>query len=234
MAISAAHHDAGRVPLKSQGHRAEQFAGAMRHSRRVRFFKIALPLLAAAIAGAFGAYSWLLSPASVAIVVDGSAVRDGKIVMANPKMTGFTGDDLPYAMNAARAVQELSRTGGIELEEIDAKFPIALDKWAKIVAKTGIYDDETNSLRITSPMTIETSDGLTAALGPSEVDIAAGEMRSPSPIRIQQNGATITANGLEVLDKGTVFVFEDKVRVLVDPRSVRGTTEDIGNGNAGQ
>ncbi len=206
----------------------------MRHSRRVRFFKIALPLLSVAIAAGFAGYSWLLSPTSVAIVVDSSAVRDGKIVMANPKMTGFTSDNLPYAMNAARAVQELSRTGGIELEEIDAKIPIDAGKWAKIVAKTGIYDDESNSLRITSPMTIETSDGLTASLGPSEVDISQGKMRSPSPIRIQQNGATITANGLEVLDKGTVFVFEDKVRVQIDPRTVRGTSEGAGNGNAGQ
>lgn len=220
--------------MNAPGHRHEEFAGAMRHSRRVRFFKIALPLVSIAIAAAFAGYSWLLSPASVAIVVDSSAVRDGKIVMANPKMTGFTSDNLPYAMNAARAVQELSRTGGIELEEIDARFPIASDKWAKIVAETGVYDDESNSLRITSPMAIETSDGLTATLGPSVVDIAAGEMRSPSPIRIQQNGSTITANGLEVLDKGTVFVFEDKVRVQIDPRSVRGSTESAGNGNAGQ
>lgn len=234
MAISAAHHDAGRLSLNAQGRRDEQFAGAVRHSRRVRFFKIALPLVSVAIAAGFAGYSWLLSPASVAIVVDSSAVRDGKIVMANPKMSGFTSDNLPYAMNAARAVQELSRTGGIELEEIDAKIPIASDKWAKIVAKTGVYDDESNSLRITSPMTIETSDGLTATLGPSEVDISAGKMRSPNPIRIEQNGATITANGLEVLDKGTVFVFEDKVRVQVDPRTVRGTTESAGNGNAGQ
>ncbi|MBS4019942.1 MAG: hypothetical protein KGZ68_17105 [Dechloromonas sp.] len=234
MAISAAHHDAGRLPLSAQGQRDEKFEGALRHSRRVRFFKIALPLVSLAIAAGFAAYSWLLSPASVAIVVDGSAVRDGKIVMANPKMTGFTSDNLPYAMNAARAVQELSRTGGIELEEIDARFPISVDKWAKIVAETGVYDDESNSLRITSPMRIETSDGLTATLGPSDVDIAAGEMRSPSPIRIQQNGSTITANGLEVLDKGTVFVFEDKVRVQVDPRTVRGATEGAGKGKAGQ
>ncbi|MFN3546751.1 MAG: LPS export ABC transporter periplasmic protein LptC [Mesorhizobium sp.] len=232
--MSAAQQETGRLPMNAARHRDRQFVGAMRHSRRVRFFKIALPLASLAIALGFAGYSWMLSPASVAIVVDGSAIRDGKIVMANPKMSGFTKDNLPYAMNAARAIQELSRTGGIELEEIDAKFPIAADKWAKLNADSGVYDDETNTLRITSPIFLETSDGLKADLGPAEVDISAGEMRSPSPVRIEQNGSTITADSLEVLDKGTVFVFENRVRVQVDPRTVRGSDVGADNKDAGQ
>jgi len=231
--MSAAQQDTGRLPLNAAGFRDDQFVGAMRHSRRVRFFKIALPLASLAIAFGFAGYSWLLSPASVAIAVDGSAIRDGKIVMANPKMSGFTSNDLPYAMNAARAIQELTRTGAIELEEIDARFPISADKWATFKADTGLYDDEANVLRITSPITLKTSDGLTADLGPAEVDIAAGEMRSPSPVRIEQNGSTITADSLEVLDKGTVFVFENRVRMQVDPRTIRGADGGAGNEGAG-
>ena len=221
MAMSAAEQDTGRLPL---GVRDREFAGAARHSRRVRFFKIVLPIASLMIAVGFAGYSWLLSPASVSIAVEGSAIRDGKIVMANPKMSGFTSNNLPYSMNAARAIQELSRPGAIELEEIDAKFPIAADKWATFKADAGLYDDESNVLRITSPITLKTSDGLQADLGPAVVDIAAGELRSPSPVRIEQNGSTITADSLEVLDKGTVFVFENRVRMQVDPRTIRGTT----------
>lgn len=234
MAIRAAQQATGHFPLNGMVQRDEKFVGAMRHSRRVRFFKIALPLASVAIAIGFAAYSWLLSPASVAMEVDESAIRDGKIVMANPKMSGFTSDNLPYALNAARAIQELSRTGGIELEEIDARFPIASDRWATIKARSGVFDDEANMLRITSPIALETSDGLKADLGPAQVDIAAGELRSPSPVRIQQNGSTITAEGLEVLDKGTVFVFENKVRVQIDPRTIRGSDGGAGIKDAEQ
>ena len=234
MAIRAAQQATENFPMSVMVPRDERFAGAMRHSRRVRFFKIALPLASVAIALAFAGYSWLLSPVSVAIEVDGSAIRDGKIVMANPKMSGFTSDNLPYAMNAARAIQELSRTGGIELEEIDARFPIASDKWATMRAQSGIFDDEANMLRITSPIALETSDGLKADLGPAEVDIGAGELRSPSPVRIEQNGSRITAESLEVLDKGTVFVFENKVRVQIDPRTIRGSDGSAGIKDAEQ
>jgi lipopolysaccharide export system protein LptC len=231
MAITAVQQDDGRFP---RGVRDREFAGALRHSRRVRFFKIALPVVSVAIAAAFAGYSWMLSPASVAIEVESSAVRDGKIVMANPKMSGFTSENLPYAMNAARAIQELTRTGGIELEEIDAKFPISSDKWATIQAKSGVFDDEANVLRITSPIALTISDGLKADLGPAVLDIAAGELSSPSPVRIEQNGSTITADSLEVLDKGTVFVFENRVRVRIDPRTVRGTDAGARNEGAGQ
>lgn len=234
MATRAAQQATENFPMSGMVPRDERFAGAMRHSRRVRFFKIALPLASVAIALAFAGYSWLLSPVSVAIEVDGSAIRDGKIVMANPKMSGFTSDNLPYAMNAARAIQELSRTGGIELEEIDARFPIASDKWATMRAQSGIFDDEANMLRITSPIALETSDGLKADLGPAEVDIGAGELRSPSPVRIEQNGSRITAESLEVLDKGTVFVFENKVRVQIDPRTIRGSDGSAGIKDAEQ
>lgn len=229
--MSAAHQDTRRLSVAVRDH---EFAGAARHSRRVRFFKIALPVASLAIALGFAGYSWLLSPASVAIEVDGSAIRDGKIVMANPKMSGFTSNNLPYAMNAARAIQELSRTGAIELEEIDARFPISADKWATIAAETGLYDDEANVLRITSPITLKTSDGIQADLGPAEVDIAAGELKSPSPVRIEQNGSTITADSLEVLDKGTVFVFENRVRMQIDPRTIRASDGNAGSQEAGQ
>jgi lipopolysaccharide export system protein LptC len=231
MAMSAAQQDTRRFPSAARDH---AFAGALRHSRRVRFFKIALPVLSLAIAAGFAGYSWLLTPASVVIAVDGSAIRDGKIVMANPKMNGFTSNNLPYSMNAARAIQELSRTGAIELEEIDARFPISADKWATIRADAGVYDDETNVLRITSPLKLNTSDGLQADLGPAEVDIAAGELRSPSPVRIEQAGSTITADSLEVLDKGTVFVFENRVRMQVDPRTVQGAGSSAEIQDAGQ
>lgn len=209
------------APRRGAGRREDAFAGALRHSRRVRFFKIALPLVAGVIALVFAGYSWLLSPAGISIDLDGTAIRDGKLVMANPKMSGFTKDNLPYALNASRAIQDLSRTGGIALEEIDAKFPIAADKWAHVQAANGVYDDNGNTLNITSPVTFRTNDGLTARLRSAQVDIAAGELKTSDPVEIEQEGAHITADSLDVRDKGKVFVFENRVRMTLDPSLMR-------------
>jgi lipopolysaccharide export system protein LptC len=209
------------APSRTGGRADDAFAGALRHSRRVRFFKIALPLVAGVIALVFAGYSWLLSPAGISIDLDGTAIRDGKLVMANPKMSGFTKDNLPYALNASRAIQDLSRTGGIALEEIDAKFPIAADKWAHVRAASGVYDDSGNTLNITSPVTFQTTDGLTARLRSAQVDIAAGELKTSDPVEIEQEGATITADSLDVRDKGKVFVFENRVRMTLDPSLMR-------------
>jgi lipopolysaccharide export system protein LptC len=222
--VSAAEQASDRRrpgPIRTGGRSNDAFAGALRHSRRVRFFKIALPLVAGVIAMGFAGYSWLLSPAGISIDLDATAIRDGKLVMANPRMSGFTKDNLPYALNAARAIQDLSRTGGIALEEIDAKFPIAADKWAQVRADSGVYDDAGNTLAITSPVTFRTSDGLTARLRSAQVDIAAGELKTSDPVRIEQEGAVITADSLDVRDKGKVFVFENRVRMTLDPSLLR-------------
>jgi len=202
------------------------FVGAMRHSRRVRLFKVALPTIAVTMAAAFIGYSYLFSPSSVGIEIDGSAIRDGKLIMANPKMSGFTKDNLPYAMNAVRAIQDLSRTGEIALEEIDAKFPIASDKWALVKASNGVYDDNANTLQINSPVTFATSDGMTAQLRSAHIDIGAGEMHTPDPVDIRQDGSRITADSLSVQERGKVFVFENRVRMQIDPKNVR--TADAG------
>lgn len=202
------------------------FIGAQRHSRRVRVIKIALPLMATLLAVGFAGYSYMLSPGSIGVSVDGTAIRDGKLVMANPKLNGFTADNLPYAMSAARAIQDLSKTGVIELEKIDARLPIDPSNWATIVADTGFYNEADNTLDITSPVTFRTTEGLTARLGSASIHLGENELRTVDPVDIVQQGSRITADTFQVLERGKVFVFEKRVRVVIDPSETK--TADAG------
>jgi lipopolysaccharide export system protein LptC len=206
--------------------RSEAFAGALRHSRRVRVLKFALPVIGAVLALGFAGYSYLLSPSGISIDIDGSALSGGKLIMANPKLTGYTKENLPYSMNAARAIQDFAKTGEILLEEIDAKFPLAEDKWAFVTAASGIYDEKGNTLDITSPVTFKTTDGLTAKLKSAFVDVGSGELKTSDPVDIEQDGSRIEADSFRVLENGKVFVFEDRVRLHIDPKGLK--TADAG------
>ncbi|TPN49101.1 LPS export ABC transporter periplasmic protein LptC [Mesorhizobium sp. B1-1-4] len=201
--------------------RGDAFDRARRHSRRVRVLKFAVPVLAALIAIAFPVYSYLAAPVSVAVQAEGTAFSNGKLVMANPKLNGFTKQKLPYSMTALRAIQDVSTQGIIELDGIDAKVPIAADNVAAIKATHGTYDREGNTMHLTSDVTIATTDGLQARFKSVFLDMGKGTMKTDNPVDVSRDGSQITANSLSVQDNGKVLVFENKVRVNIDPANLK-------------
>src|SRR5262245_50493814 len=89
--------DSSRTTTRNRSREAE-FHSARHHSRRVRFLKVVLPSLAAAMALGFLGYSYLSKPVRLSMDVASSAISNGKLVMSNPKLEGFTKDNLPYSM----------------------------------------------------------------------------------------------------------------------------------------
>jgi lipopolysaccharide export system protein LptC len=211
---------------------ADDFVSAERHSRRVRALKLALPVLGVLIAAGFAGFSYLATPPNVSIDVAGSAVRDGKLVMANPKLDGFTDENLPYSMTAARAIQDASRTGIITLEQIDAKLPVDEGNFALITAPAGTYNREKNTLDITSPMTVNTTDGMKVEFQSAFINMETGVLRSKQPVDIQFEGSRISADSLTVSKGGKVLVFEKKVRVVIDRQKMQTAQTEARQANA--
>lgn len=219
----------GTLPHAAAGLRgADAFARAERHSRRVRWLKYWLPGLAVAGVAGFVAWSYLAIPSLEGVDVQGAAISDGKLVMANPKLDGFTRDNLPYTMTALRAIQDLKQTNVIQLEDIDAKLPVGPTNSATIVAKSGIYDNGKNTLVIDSAMTVTTTDGMTANLMSASMDINSGTMTTTDPVEIVMNGSKITAELLNISENGKVLVFENRVRVDIQPKQREAGTSGTG------
>ena len=195
----------------------DAFVRAQRHSRRVRWLKVWLPAFAVAGVIGFVGWSYVSIPTVAGISIEGAGISDGKLVMANPKLDGFTRDKLPYTMTALRAVQDLKDTNMVRLEGIDAKLPIDPKNSAKVVAKSGIYDNAKNTLVFDSPMTVTTTDGMTARLNSASIDMNAGSMSTGDPVEILLNGSRITALSMNMADNGRVIVFENRVRVDLEP-----------------
>ncbi|MCO5160758.1 MAG: LPS export ABC transporter periplasmic protein LptC [Mesorhizobium sp.] len=206
-------------PLAPGARTDDVFVRAQRHSRRVRWLKVWLPGLAFAGVIGFIGWSYLSIPTVAGIDIEGAAISDGKLVMANPKLDGFTKDKLPYTMTAQRAVQDLKDTSLVRLEDIDARLPVDPKNTAKVVAKSGVYDNGKNTMVFDSPMTITTTDGMTARLNSASLDMNAGSMSTSDPVEILLNGSKITALSMNMADNGRVIVFENRVRVDIEPRT---------------
>ncbi|MEZ5810645.1 MAG: LPS export ABC transporter periplasmic protein LptC [Rhizobiaceae bacterium] len=204
-------------PQMPAGRSDEIFDRARKHSRRVGLLKVGLPAGTLLLVVMFAGWAWLATPEGFTANVTGSAISDGKLVMANPKLNGFTKDDLPYTMTADRAVQDLSNPSIITLENIAARLPLEEKNWADIDAETGVFDNEKNTLDVTSPMNIRTTSGLLAELKSAFVDMNSGGITSKEPVRVSMDGSTLVADRMSVVDRGSIIVFENRVRMTVLP-----------------
>ncbi len=202
---------------RSTGSRLDAFDRAERHSRWVRGLKIFLPVAALALAAGFAGLSYVSTPAGVSIASEGSAVAEGKLVMANPKLEGFTKDGRPYSMLAGRAVQDFEQQGIVNLEGIDAKMPVDKENWARVQTESGIYNRNDNTLDVKTAITVTTDDGMTAKLKSAFLDIDNGNLRTSEPVNIEANGSTITADSMAILENGRRIIFEKQVRMNIDP-----------------
>jgi lipopolysaccharide export system protein LptC len=222
------------TPAAIPSSRAVAFGYAQRHSRRVRLLKFTLPVVAGIIALAFPIYSYLVAPAAVTVQADGSALSDGKLVMANPKLNGFTKQNLPYSMTAQRAIQDVAKQGLVELEGIDAKLPMSAEVNAAVEAAKGFYNRDDNTLKLSQEITVTTTDGMVAKLKSAFLDMAKGTMKTDDPVDITRNGSRITSDSMAVQDNGKVLVFEKRVRVNIDPATMKAAEDTNGAANAVQ
>ncbi|OCW57281.1 LPS export ABC transporter periplasmic protein LptC [Hoeflea olei] len=198
-----------------------EYRRAVRHSRLVRVLKILLPVLAGLIVLAFVAVSWVGSLGPEGVGIESVSLRDGKIVMQNPVMSGQASDARPYTMQAARAIQDLDTPDVIVLEEIVADLPVADGDKAVLNAASGIYNRTAETLVFDKPFTVSTEAGMRAELKSADIDIAAGEMRTSEPVAVRSGEASVVAQSMEMQDKGRVIVFKDKVRMTINPSALK-------------
>jgi len=213
-------------PDQREAARQAAFRRAISHSRRVRVLKFTLPAAALAIGACFIGYSYVSVPGSVSFDVSESAYANGKLVMANPKLDGYTKDNRPYSMSATRALQHTDNTSVVELEGIDAEVPVGAEKIAMIGAANGVYNREKNTLNIPSAITVKTNDGTSVQLKSAYLDMLKGLLRTREPVSISMAGVHLEADSMHVLENGHVLVFEKQVKMRLDPSRFHGRNDD--------
>jgi lipopolysaccharide export system protein LptC len=226
MTSQAARHPArtAREPAGATGgaERVDRaFDRARRHSGYVRILKIFLPVLAVLMIAAFVARSYLAVPAGVSFDLANAAVEDGRLVMSDPQLNGFTGDNRAYSLSADRASQQIGRSGIVELEGIEAKLPFRTENWVTVSAPRGVFNTEANTFEVPGQLTAQSDTGITAQLQSAFIDIDEGDLSTDDPVSISLDGAKIDANSLKIEDRGALLVFQDRVRVVIDPRQLQ-------------
>jgi lipopolysaccharide export system protein LptC len=199
------------------GRSPEEFARAARHSRRVRFLKLALPIGGgAAMAIIIAAY--LYSLFSLPAIDPGEArIADGKLVMNNPKISGADSNNRPYTLTADRAVQDAAKPTRVTLEKIAGEFSIDDENIAAVQAGAGIYDSIEKTLVLSGMVAVDTKDGMSIRMEGASIDIETGRLTSDQAVSVDTGRAQVRSDSLIVEDEGRRIIFDKGVRMTLNP-----------------
>jgi lipopolysaccharide export system protein LptC len=194
---------------------------ATRHSRSVRFLRVAIP--AGIVLGlvALTAVSWVkqtLLPKIPNASLGRLAVSGTKIMMDAPRLTGYTRDGRGYEVTAKSAAQDLTKPDVLELYTIHGKMAQQDASAIDLTADRGLYDRKTELLILKDHIVMHSSSGYEVHLTEATVNVTKHNVVSEKPVEVQMTNGVVNANRLEVLDDGDLIRFDGGVRMTVVPK----------------
>jgi lipopolysaccharide export system protein LptC len=197
-----------RVPA-----RAGAFSAAHRHSRRVRFLKVAIPLLALA-GGALFVFFAFFDPfriKDVEVEVGTVSVSGDRLTMELPRLTGFNKNQDAYNVTAKTAMQRLSAPGVIDLVDLEAVISMADKTSATLTATSGRFDSASEFLKLAEKVKIVSTKGYSADLTSASIDFKTGTVTSEEPVSVAVASGKVSAGSLLVKGGGSVITFSGGV-----------------------
>jgi lipopolysaccharide export system protein LptC len=191
----------------------------MRHSRRVRFLRLAVPIVFVFGFLTLALASWL-SPLGILAklpAVSGTLVVSGsKITMELPRLAGFTHDERAYQLTAKSASQDLTNPNVVELTDIKAKVQMQDKGLVEMSANNGVYDSKAELLTLGHDILLVSSSGYEGRLSQAVVDIRKGHIVSDKPVEVKFLNGFLNANRLEVEGSGDLIRFEGGVAMTLN------------------
>lgn len=194
------------------------FRSARRHSRLVRFLRVALPLAVVfvfAVITLMTYFNPLRSLTRLPANVGSMVVRGSKITMEQPKLSGFTRDARAYNITADSAAQDLTKPDIIELSKIRAQVEMKDKSTVRMSALQGTYNSKSEMLELRRNIRLNTTNGYTGLLSEATVDIKKGDVVSERPVRLKMLQGTLDANRLQITESGDLISFDRGVNMTL-------------------
>lgn len=192
----------------------DAYRDAMRHSRRVRILRKAIP--AFCVAAVAGPVAWgVISPfarVGLDVTVGPISMAGTKVTMESPKLSGFKKDGKAYEVTAEQAIQDIKTPTIVELNKLTSRMEQDAKKYARLTADWGRFDQSSDRLDLKGNVRVRTDNGYEADLLSARINMKSGDVVSVEPVVVRSLSATITADRAEVRDNGKHAVFEGRVR----------------------
>lgn len=192
------------------------FANALRHSRRVRFLRKAIPVFC--VAAVAGPVAWgVIAPfarVGMDVQVGPVSMAGTKITMELPRLSGFKKDGKSYEVTAQQAVQDIKTPSIVELNNLTSRMEQDAKKFARLSADWGRFDQSADNLDLKGNVRVRTDNGYEADLLSAKINVKTGDVVSIEPVVVRSVSATVTADRAEVRENGRHAIFEGRVRSI--------------------
>lgn len=198
------------------------FQAAARHSRFVRFLRMAIPAGILAVAGII-IVATFFNPfrliANFPIDPGKVSLSGTRVVMESPRLSGFTSDGRPYDLVARAAVQDITKPEFLELSDIVAHVDQKDGQHVDIQSVNGLYNTKSELLKLNDHIVLVTSSGYEAYLSEATVTVGSGLIVSESPVSVKLPNGWLNSKRLEVVDNGALMRFGGGVEMTLNPES---------------
>ena len=219
--IAIKHQSNSAAPSVVNQRSIKDFQAAQRHSRIVSILKKVLPLGALCVVGFFMVAIFSATITLPDISIEKAEFDGGKIVMSSPKMAGYDKKNRAYDVRAERAIQDLKRPDMVDLVGINAKLPMDEKSVAEIIAQQGTYHTKKETLTLADKVFVKGARGMDITLQNANVDIKNGRLTSNNPVSVVSKDMNLTAKSVIVEDNGKRIIFQERVRMTIQPSAMR-------------
>lgn len=211
---------------KSQGFTAtdratdDLFRRARRHSRRVRLFRVLIPVvlvLALVLSVLAVAFNPLRLLSDLPVTISGLSISDSRLIMTDPELSGYTRDKRRYDLTANSAVQDLLNADIVNLDEPRANLEMADRSVVKMQASQGVFDRKEGVLTLRRDIVLSSTTGYEIHLEEAIIDVRTGNILSDQPVEMRSQHGTLRGNRLEVTKSGEIIRLDGDVVLNFTP-----------------
>ena len=208
MAIAYPESGAG-FSARSRADFERTYRSARRHSRHVRWLRIAMPLGLAGLLTVVVGLNYMPPIGGFRLPGElGNLVIHGtKITMQQPRLTGFTVDSRAYEFSADAAGQDITKPNFVELEKLHAKMEMQDKSSVEMTADAGVYDAKSEILTLKDNIVLTSSTGYEGRLSEAVIDVRKGNVVSDQPVAVKMLDGFLNAKRLDIAENGSVLRF---------------------------
>ena len=138
-----------------------------------------------------------------------------KIVMRQPRLTGYTKDERPYTVTARTAAKDLANPDVLEMEDVRTTIVMPDGRNVELTATEGFYDSKAETVRLLKGVVVSSPE-FEITLKDAVANVRGGTVASDNPVEIQMLQGTLKANRIEVAESGAIIRFEGGVTLVID------------------
>ncbi len=206
-----------------EGLRSTRVRSAQRHSRLVRFLRIALPASAFAIAAYYAAT--LVGVSKIGTEIARTAIPKiipSSLTMKNPRYRGFTKDGGAYVVTAQSATPDAGNTNLVHLSGVTGDLTQKDGTKLSLSSRDGLYDSSNESVLLTHDVNLKTDRGGWARMEQLRFESRTGLITSDQPVEFGNPQSKITGQQLRIMQKSKEVLVTGNVVANIIPPAAEG------------